>query len=152
MQSSYASAAKQGGVVLIEALVSILIFSIGLLTLVALQALSAQSATDAKFRTNAEFLGNQIIGQMWADPANIGTYALNANAPDCTGAAPAGAHPTVTWATEVDNLLPGTNGGQHQKIEVNPASGDVIVTICWRSVHDAQDHQHKISSNIGINQ
>jgi type IV pilus assembly protein PilV len=56
-----------GGSVLLEALVGILIFSIGILALVAMQAESIRNTTEAKYRNDASYLANQIIGRMWAD-------------------------------------------------------------------------------------
>jgi type IV pilus assembly protein PilV len=51
---------------LLEALIGILIFSLGILSLVALQATSIQLTSDAKYRTDASLLANRLIGQMWA--------------------------------------------------------------------------------------
>ncbi|MBK8385246.1 MAG: hypothetical protein IPL11_06065 [Candidatus Accumulibacter sp.] len=56
----------QAGVMLLEALIGILIFSLGILSLVALQATSIQLTSDAKYRTDASLLANRLIGQMWA--------------------------------------------------------------------------------------
>jgi type IV pilus assembly protein PilV len=50
---------------LLEALIAILIFSLGILSLVALQATSIQLTSDAKYRTDATLLANRLIGQMW---------------------------------------------------------------------------------------
>lgn len=55
----------QGGVALLEALVAILIFSIGILGLIGLQAISMQSTTTAKSRIDASFVANERIGEMW---------------------------------------------------------------------------------------
>lgn len=147
----HANLGNQKGVVLIEALISILVFSLGLLTLVALQAVSIQRVSDAKYRSDAAALANQIIGKMWSDPANLAAYNLNAGGADCAGAAPAGTLPTADWARQVAAALPGTAGGGKQKIEVNAATGEVLVTICWRSLQDTSDHMHVVASNIGIN-
>ncbi|MBK8577809.1 MAG: type IV pilus modification protein PilV [Candidatus Accumulibacter sp.] len=56
----------QAGVMLLEALIAILIFSLGILSLVALQGTSIQLTSDAKYRTDATLLANRLIGQMWA--------------------------------------------------------------------------------------
>lgn len=57
---------------LLEVLVSILIFSIGLLGTVALQARATQFATTAEDRTRAALLANELAAEMWtrgtADP------------------------------------------------------------------------------------
>lgn len=57
---------KQAGVMLLEALISILIFSLGILAIVGLQAAAIGSASDAKYRTDASLLANELIGEMWS--------------------------------------------------------------------------------------
>ena len=57
---------KQGSMML-EALISILIFSMGILGIVGLQANSIKMSTDAKYRSQASLLANQYLAAMWAD-------------------------------------------------------------------------------------
>lgn len=62
------SADVQRGVVLLEALIAILIFSLGVLGIVGLQASMIKNTSDAKYRSEASYIAQQKIGQMWADP------------------------------------------------------------------------------------
>jgi type IV pilus assembly protein PilV len=48
----------------------------GVLALVGLQAAMIKNNADSKVRSDASYLAQQIIGQMWADPANIANYAV----------------------------------------------------------------------------
>ena len=66
---------RENGVMLLEALIAILIFSIGILAVVGLQAVSIKNVTDAKHRTEAAFLANKLLSQMWTDAGNIASYA-----------------------------------------------------------------------------
>jgi type IV pilus assembly protein PilV len=67
---------KQRGIMLIESLIAILIFSLGILAMVGMQARSISQTTQAKYRADAAFLANKIIAQMWSDaPANRLNYA-----------------------------------------------------------------------------
>lgn len=63
----------QGGFALIEALIAILIFSLGVLALIGLQAVSTQSTTVAKARVDAGLVASQRIAEIWDDLANIAT-------------------------------------------------------------------------------
>jgi len=67
---------QQSGLMLIEVLVSILIFSIGILGMVGLQVAATQNSANAEYRTMASGLANDIVSQMWlrktANPANAG--------------------------------------------------------------------------------
>lgn len=64
----------QKGVVLIEALISLLIFSMGILALVGLQAAMIKNTSDNKFRADASFIAQERIGRMWSDPNNLANY------------------------------------------------------------------------------
>ena len=97
----------QQGVVLIEALVAIMIFSVGVLAIVGLQATMIKSTADAKYRADASYIAQSRIGQIWADPGNVAAF-VEANT-DISSQLPAGTR-TVT----------------------QPAAGQVQVTVTWR--------------------
>jgi type IV pilus assembly protein PilV len=59
-------AARQRGVMLIETMIAILIFSLGVLSVVKLQAASVQQSTDAEYRSMAALLANDLVGRMWS--------------------------------------------------------------------------------------
>lgn len=60
---------KQGGIILIEVLVAVLIFSIGILGIIGMQAASVTAVSDAKYRSEAAMVADQIIARMWVgDP------------------------------------------------------------------------------------
>ena len=62
---------SQQGVVILESLIAILIFSMGILALVGLQAAMVSNTTSSKFRADASYIAQQQLGQLWADPANV---------------------------------------------------------------------------------
>jgi type IV pilus assembly protein PilV len=61
----------QCGVVLIEVLVATLIFSIGILAVVGMQAGAIASVADAKYRVDAANVANQLLGSMWAKQTGL---------------------------------------------------------------------------------
>ena len=63
--ASLRRAATQRGSFLLEALVSVLIVALGILGLVGLQARAIQNVDDAQYRSEAAFLANDAVGQMW---------------------------------------------------------------------------------------
>lgn len=102
---------SQKGMVLLEALIAIVLFSMGILALVGLQANMLQNTTASKFRADASYIAQQQIGTMWANPANAGTYVGSIT--DISAVLPAGtlavASPaadqytiTVTWTPPGD--------------------------------------------------
>lgn len=86
--------ATQRGAVLLEALIAILIFSMGILAVVGLQAAMAKNTTDLKFRSEASFLAQQRIALIWSNPANPGTYMEPAPGTDISAQLPGGTRVT----------------------------------------------------------
>lgn len=56
---------SQQGAVLLEALIAVLIFSMGILALVGLQAAMVKNTSDAKYRAEASFIAQQKLGDIW---------------------------------------------------------------------------------------
>lgn len=61
---------RQGGATLIEVLVSLLIFSLGVLGMVAMQAKSVAYSVDAEDRSRAAALVSQLVADMWIEGTN----------------------------------------------------------------------------------
>jgi type IV pilus assembly protein PilV len=89
---------RERGVMLLEALIAILIFSIGILAVVGMQAVAIKNVTDSKHRIEAAFLANKLLSQMWTDAGNIATYAYPGS-----GAVPARLN---GWIGQVNTRLP----------------------------------------------
>ena len=113
---------SQSGVALLEALVGILIFSIGILALMGLQAQSIRNTVEAKYRNEAAYLANQVIGQMWVDRANLPNYDTGA------GTSPQ----MLAWRTQVANTLPLVVVGGANSPTIVVAGNQVTVTVFWQ--------------------
>jgi Tfp pilus assembly protein PilV len=112
MPSSRRSNYAQDGSILLEALIAILLFSMGMLALAGVQAAAIKNAADAKYRAEASFLASQIIAQMWAEnPATLANYRHNPTTVgrcNYAGGASGNAN-VVTWVGSAGN--PGTVAG-----------------------------------------
>lgn len=75
--SRRANRQTQGGIMLLEALIAILIFSLGILALVGMQAATTKASGDAQYRTQASLLANELIGRMWAGDNTSPTVLKN---------------------------------------------------------------------------
>jgi len=131
---------NQSGVALLEALVGILIFSIGILALMGLQAQSIRNTVEAKYRNEAAYLANQIIGQMWVDRTNL---------PDYDTAAGANAKMRA-WRTQVANTLPRVVVGAANSPEITVAGSQVRVRVFWQ-MPGADSPQREFSVVAQIN-
>lgn len=158
MRPSFAPPAETG-IALLEALVAILIFSFGILAIMGLQANAIGNVRDAKYRSDAAYLANQIVALMWADDPdnNLGNYAFNTNGANCNfgggPAAPAGSQAQTNlngWLTRVANTLPGATA-DHQQILVDAARREVTVTVCWQVAQNVTTNQwqrHTVTTRI----
>jgi type IV pilus assembly protein PilV len=123
----------QGGATLLEALIGILIFSVGILALVGMQALAIKHMSDAKYRSDAAFFANEIIGQMWVNRASLGSYAYPG-----TGAPPAA---ISGWVTSIQGALPGVTAAANLPI-ITVAGTTVTVTVRWQLPGGGDVHRH----------
>ncbi|MBO9648013.1 MAG: hypothetical protein J7605_05835 [Variovorax sp.] len=144
--------ASQRGIMLIEALVAIAIFSFAVLGIVGLQAASIRVVRDADYRAKASLLANQIVGHMWADRFNVPTFALNSSGTACTQGANESTNAVVTsWLTGMTDLsnpgaLPGA-AGLKQQIAIG-TNNTVTLTICWQGPQDTAPHNFTMTTQI----
>ncbi len=116
---------SESGVMLIEALLGILIFSIGILAMLGMQAVAMRATIDAKYRSEASFLANEILGVIWGDPNNLGNYATAScsSTPRCDD-----------WLTRVESRLPRATGANAPTIVVS--GRQVTITVRWQPPGD----------------
>lgn len=127
-----AARSAQRGSTILEALISILLFSIGILAIIGLQAVSIKNSADAKYRTDASLLANQVIGQMWvSDKSNL---AANFNSPD--GAA------YQAWAGNVAATMPGVSSSPLYQPTISVVGSAVTVTVHWLQPGESTAHQY----------
>jgi type IV pilus assembly protein PilV len=172
MDLTHPAKGTQQGSVLLEALIAFLIFSMGILGVIGLQATSITNTMEARYRTDAAFLANQIIAQMWVDPwVGPNANGFQVKAPDptygcnpCTSAN--GNTNTQAWVTQIQSgFLPGgSNGTANQpSISVTDSTGascsanqvacaQVTVTMNWMSPKTgAVAHSYVTQTQIQFN-
>lgn len=109
--------ASQSGVALIEVLVSILLFSLGILGLIGLQARAISLSVDAEDRNRAALIANEIATAMWTQR----TVAID----------PAAGTPS--WNDRASNLeAGGLPGGTVTITAVAAAANTADILITWR--------------------
>lgn len=120
---------------LVEALIGIVLFAIGILGLVALQASTAKSMAEAKYRAQAGFLANQIIAAMWLDNTSLQKYEHFATSENCKSGGKSSeltadsSSAMSAWLAAVQKALPQASSSQ-QRISVK--GSEVSVSICWK--------------------
>jgi len=148
---------SQQGSVLLEALIAFLIFAMGLLGVIGLQATAINNTLDARYRSDAAFLANQIIAQIWADslpdtttvPTSYvvrPTYACN----PCTSTN--GNLSTQAWVTQIQSgFLPGVTDVANQPI-IAIVGNQVTITLKWQAPQGQQQaHNYVTKTEIQFN-
>jgi type IV pilus assembly protein PilV len=136
------TAKSQSGVVLIEALLGVLIFSIGILALVGMQASAVRNTTDARYRSEAAFLANKIIGRMWVDIPNLASYDDDSGSTNANRA---------SWRTQVAAALPGidlTNSILVPSIQIDGTTREVTVVIQWKQPGETETRRLEMINRI----
>lgn len=143
------------GFSLLEVMIALVIFSVGILGMAGLLMLSVRTNHSAYLRSQAGFLAQGIGDRMrlnmpalWTDAYNL-TYPVTGTAPGCTAAAPCTIAEIVTrdsilWSNSLSQLLPAPtasigctlNAGAlmptpAEIVERAPFNGLCTVTITW---------------------
>ncbi len=113
--------ASQSGVALIEVLVSVLLFSLGILGLIGLQTRAISLSVDAEDRNRAALIANDIAAAMWINR----TVSVDAAA----------------WTTRAGNLAAGGLPGANVQITSNAAANTADILITWRPPQRATGEQ-----------
>lgn len=147
MKNGHRSTGRKGqsGVMLLEALIGILVFSLGILALVGMQAIAIKLSTDARDRAEASNLASQLIGEMWVNRANLANYAYAGS-----GTPPS----TLTnWMAQVQSSLPDTVA-YPPTVAVAPSGlgasvgTETTVMIRWRNPNDSTVHNFVMTAYI----
>lgn len=137
--------AKARGSALIESLVAVLLFSVGLLGLVGMQAGAVQQASQAEYRSMASLLANSAASQMWASDRTATTLQTQFASP--SGSA------YVLWLAQVQaSGLPGISSANSTLPTISfstlagggssgTARSQATITVYWRGPADTQSHQ-----------
>ncbi|HQR03445.1 MAG: hypothetical protein JSR19_13105 [Proteobacteria bacterium] len=120
--------ATQHGAFILEALVSVLLLSIGLISLMMMATQAASQTGQAKFRNDASYLAGELIGEVWTSPA---PSAFN----------------TSAWQTRVSNLIPGGDGSG-TTITPSGSGAMVSIVITWPDKKTNTTHQYLTTAQV----
>jgi type IV pilus assembly protein PilV len=161
----------QAGAFLLEALIAILIVALGVLGSVGLLARSMQEVDDARWRGEAAYLANMLVGQMWVSDR------LTVNLTTDFASTPGTGVPFTQWKDLVEQRLPNADLFEQEVViepgpivPANPAlqsNSRVTITIRWlppgertatapavcaADVPPTCGHRYDLHATIGANQ
>jgi type IV pilus assembly protein PilV len=157
---------------LIEALISILIFSLGALGMIAMSGVAVSAQSDAQFRTEAGNMADELAGQIalrvnrsGATPAAVTANIAASLAAFQHQPSPGGVYCSFSGAEATDPAikalvkqagnfpagtlgLPGADVTQ-QQISINTAlRNQVTITLCWKTASDVTMRRHTLVTYI----
>lgn len=138
-------ASPEAGFLLLEVLVALLIFAIGVLSLVGLQVASVKQSGDAKFRADATVLIDDLIGRMWVGDRTFAFLSANyaTDGPEYDN-----------WMPAVRAALPGVDANPPQVTVVAVPGGAggavpsslVTIVVSWKPVNEPDtDPVHNVT-------
>ena len=145
---------NQSGMLLIEALFAILVFSLGVLALIGFQASAIRASSESRSRSDATLIADQILSEIWtgvpsstltSPPTPITSATLNTFV----------ANNLVAWKNAAKILLPQSAVANPVVVSISNGVSDgtnvtqiVDVTIKWQAPGDPFQHQLAVSTQI----
>lgn len=162
MTPLFPRAGQQTGSMLLEGLIALLIFSMGILAIVGMQASAINASSNAKYRSDAGLLANELIGTMWVSNRDQATLQAAFASPNGTAyTAWAWVGTTATPGTQVApatgtvlETLPGTQANP-PSVVITPVvstslpSNLVTITIFWQAPNETTAHNYVAVAQIG---
>lgn len=172
---------KQSGSLMLESLIAMLIFGLGVMAMFGLQATAMKHIGEAKYRLDAQFLANELAGIIWANAqsayaASLATASTPLQPTDITNAQNAanaavlaydcgpncGASTAMSgWLQRVQSTMPGVVlGGTPvaapgvQITQAGDGSGNqVTITIQWQTSNNrgASLQIHQFQTSAYVN-
>lgn len=165
---------SQCGSFLLEAFIGVVIFAMGVLTMIALQANAIAVQTDAQYRIEAANLTDRILGEINLNvardalsgavnttdlatfrhqPVGGTTQCATGGADCCSFSGAASTNPLVTaWATAINTTaatrLPGSSATMQQIAVDTTNSNQVAVVICWQAPKDTRPRFHRVIAYV----
>jgi type IV pilus assembly protein PilV len=133
MQDETSRSRRVAGFTLVEALVALVVLSIGLLGVAGLQLTSLKSNHGSAARTQAVYLAYDIIDRMRANSASAiaGNYSAAPVAGTVAG------DDLIAWQQNITNALPPGSIAPTGSVALDAATNLFTVTIKWDDAHAA---------------
>ncbi len=123
---------RRVGSALIESLLAVLVFSVGLLSLLALLTATLKESDNARYRSEASLLATDLVSRMWS-----GERSLQSLRQRFTPAA----DEYQRWLERVRSTLPGITDNQNLPELLIDDERTIRLTLRWQIPSDTQQHQ-----------
>lgn len=125
--------ASQSGGSLLEGLLAIVLFSVGLMSLLMLLSASLVETGNARYRSEASLLASDLIAQMWTGDRSLTELRARFTKPE--------SEDYKNWLATVHSRLPGTSGTTNLPTISIDDQRQVKILIRWQAPGDGKTHQ-----------
>ena len=125
---------------LLEGLLAIVLFSIGMLALLMLLSTSLIESSNAQYRSDASLLASGLIAQMWTGDRTVA--GLKSRFADMQSVE------YKRWLQSVQTSLPGITSTSNQPSIVISDDRQVTVTLRWQPPSESRSHQLLIYASL----
>ena len=122
---------SQSGMTLVEILVTLLLVSVGLLGVAALQLTTLKGNQEAYVRTQASALAGYILDRIRANQAGFLNNEYEVAFDGVGAAGTTAGNDLARWQAQIDLLLPGGAANVAGRLVRSPGTNIVTVTIRW---------------------
>lgn len=134
---------RRRGSVLVESLLAILVFSLGLVALLLLLSAALRESGNAHLRSQASLLAADLIERMWNGDRSLAGLRSRFVATE-NGEADEYAQ----WLSSVQRSLPGVSAARHRPQLTIDEDRSVTLLLQWQSPGEADAHQLVVHSRI----
>jgi type IV pilus assembly protein PilV len=130
----------QRGSSLIEGLLALVVFSIGLMGLLMLLSATLIDSGQARYRSEASFLASDLVARLWSGDRSLASLQSrfgNTESDDYQ-----------TWLQRVQASLPGTSAAANQPVIEIDNERNVIITIGWQTPGETRSHRVVVSTRV----
>jgi type IV pilus assembly protein PilV len=126
------ASSRTAGSALIESLLALVVFSVGLLSLLVLLTSSLKQSDNARYRSEASLLASDLIGQMWSGDRSLKSLRQRFDS---------ASDEYQRWLVRVQATLPGLATDRNQPELLIDDSRNITLTLHWQAPSDTEQHQ-----------
>lgn len=127
-----AMSSRRVGSALIESLLAVLIFSVGLLSLLALLTATLKESDNARYRSEASLLATDLVSRMWSGERSLSSLRQRFDPL---------ADEYQRWLERVQSTLPGVTNNKNLPELLIDDERTITLTLRWQIPSDMQQHQ-----------
>lgn len=133
---------KQKGFFMLESIIAIIVFVIGVVGVLEVQKRSVDNTTDSHYRSQAYLMANNLINLVSMDYGNIEDY--NDSTIECVDLTGTTCSEFSRWKASLQNSIPTAT----TEVSFDSATRIINVTIKWKNKSSNQESKYSISSYI----